>query len=279
MKKLSRNVAVCTMAAVMFCSGAAFAAEIPSIDAASARKNYTAALSVQPMDKSVIVKKNVVIIAPAKEDVVYTLSGYFNGQIIVKTKNTVLKLKDAYLENTAGEAAVYGESKFELSPVAGSVNYIVSSGKSKSKGGAVQCAKDIVLGGSGTLYVSGAVYHGIKGDDVKIKGSGTHYLQGTASGAALNCESLTVEPGKTFNAYFLNSKNGIKADSEIIIASGNFYLYGNGTALKTDRKKDAPAEPHGITLKGGVFHMHGNETLYVTEENACNVTGAAILEE
>lgn len=252
---------------------------LPAVDAATARKNYSQPLTITPRDASVTVKKNLVILAPAGENAEYVLTGYFNGQIISKTKNTRIKLNQAYLENSRGEAAIYGEAKFELSSVADSVNYIVSTGKNREKTAALQCRKDLVLGGSGSLFITGNSFHGVKADDVKIKGSGLLYLSGTKEGAALSCESLTVEPDKTFKAYFANSRNGIKADEEIVIASGNFYLYNNETALKTDKNKDAPAVPHGITLSGGSFHFHGNEGQYSTEKGAWKVSGAKIFDE
>ncbi len=277
---LKRTLITALTTSLLLCNAFLFAQTTPlAPDATAAKKNYGTTLTVTPMDSAVTIKKNTVVIAPKKEGAVYTLSGYFNGQVINKTKNTELKLSNVYLENTRGEAALYGELKTEISSASGTTNYIVSSGSSKEKTAAVQCKKDITLGGSGTLYVIGSVYHGMKGDDIKIKGSGTQYLQGTKKGAALNCESLTVEPEKTFKAWFVGSKNGIKADSEITISSGNFYLYNNETALKTDKKKDAPAEPHAITLKGGTFHVHGNETLYSTEKDAYKTIGAVIVEE
>lgn len=276
-----KNLFKLLTAVVLLCGTALLHAENkpPLTDIEAAKKLYTTPLTVTPMDATVTIKKNTVILAPKKEGAVYTLSGYFNGQIINKTKNTEIKLNGVYLENTRGAAALFGELKTEISTVSGTENYIVSSGTSKEKSGAVMCRKDIVLGGSGTLYVIGSVWHGIKGDDIKIKGSGTHYLKGTANGAALSCETLTVEPGKTFTAWFCDSKNGIKADAEITISSGTFCLYNNGTALKTDKNKDSPGVTHAITLKGGTFRVHGNETLYTTETNAYHADGATFVEE
>ena len=114
-----------------------------TIDSEAAKSSYGNKISIFPMDKSVSIKNNVITISPKREEVVYTISGYFNGQIIVKTKNTELKLKNAYIENTKGQPAIYSEVKFELSSSQGTSNYILSSGKNDSKVGAIYCKKDL----------------------------------------------------------------------------------------------------------------------------------------
>ncbi|MCR4823328.1 MAG: carbohydrate-binding domain-containing protein [Treponema sp.] len=262
----------------LFLTGLAFSEKI-TIDGEGAKKSFSQEFSISPKDSTVSISKDKIILAPKKEGTEYKISGYFNGQIINKTKNTVLKLKDAYLENTSGQAAVYGEAKTEISTSEGSKNYIVSSGASQDKTAAIQCKKNLELGGSGNLYVLGNVYHAVKGDDVKLKGSGNFYLQGTKEGSAINCENLISERGKTFHAYLLNSKNGAKADFVISIASGNFHLYDNKTGLKTDTNKDDPKNPHAINLTGGTIYSKGNQLLYKTEEKSYKARGVKIVEE
>ena len=263
-------------AAILF-SASAFAEKI-TLDVATAKKSFGTEILVSPMDSGVQISKDKIIISPKKEGVTYTISGYFAGQIVNKTKNTVLKLNGAYLENNSGEAAIYGEAKTEISSTKDTKNYVVSSGSANSKTAAIQCKKNLELGGSGTLYVNGSTYHAVKADDVKIKGSGEFYLQGTKKGSAVNCENFIVEKDKNFKAYLVNSKNAVKADYTISIASGNFYIYDNETAFKTDLKKDAPKNPHSITLSGGIFHISGTENLYETEKNAYKAKGAKIVE-
>ncbi len=269
------------LALALFAGSSLFAQKI-IIDSATAKSSYIGQkLSITPDDGTISIKNNRVTIAANAEGVEYTISGYFNGRIVVYTKNTVLKLAGAYLENTDGEPAVFCEAKTEISTTDGTINYIVSSGKGSADGkyGALQGKKNLVLGGSGTLYVDGSTYHGIKADDVKIKGSGTLYVQGTAKGSGLNCTSLTVEKDKTFKAYFINSKNGIKADNTITISSGEFFLYNNGTAFKTDTQQEAPKEKHGIALYGGLIHTFGNGELHSTDKKAFLVRGAKIIGE
>lgn len=262
-------------------AGAAFAQNV-KIDAEDAKKSYGEKVTVTPMDKTVSITKNTITLNPAKEESEYTISGYFAGQIINKKKGTVIKLDKAFIENTSGNAAIYGEAKTEISAAKDTVNYIVSSGTSKDKTAALQCKKNLVIGGSGTLYIDGKTYHAVKADDVKIKGSGTFYFEGTDKGSAVNCENFTVEKDKSFKAYFINSKNGVKADNTISISSGDLYFYNNKTALKTDTKKDNPEDAkakYEITLAGGTIHIKSNKKLYSTEEDAYKVTGAKIVEE
>ena len=171
------------------------------------------------------------------------------------------------------------EAKTEISTFAGTENYVVSTEKNAAKTAAIQCKKNLEIGGSGTLYMVGNVYHAAKGDDVKLKSSGNLYFQGTSEDSGINCENLLVEKSKTFKAYFLNSKNGVKADFTIKIASGEFYFYDNKTALKTDTKKDDPKNPHGIDLTGGTISASGNENFYKTDEKAYKTKGAKIVEK
>ena len=250
-----------------------------SIDYKSAKDSYNQEIKIIPMDDSVTIEKNLITIAPSKEDVTYDISGYFNGQIINKTKDTVIRLNNAYLENTSGLPALKSSSKFEVSTVNGSTNYIVSSGRNYSKVAALQGKRGLVLGGSGTLYVAGNVCHGVEAEEVKIKGSGTFYLQGTKIGSALTCETFTVEQKKDFKCYLLNSKNGLKADGFINISSGNFYLYDNETALKTGIAQQAGDKHHSITLAGGTFYTFANKNLYITEKDEYYPQGAVFISE
>ncbi len=243
------------------------------------KSNYGTELIISPMDETVSVDGNDITIAPEHEDTVYSISGYLNGQITVKTKNTQLKLENAYIENTEGKAAIKCTAKAEISAARDSTNYIISSGRNFSKNAALQSKRGLVIGGSGKLYVMGNNYHGVEAEDVKMKGSGTYYLQGSWKGSALTCESFTVESDKEFTCYCINSKNGIKADSTIKINSGTFYLYNNETALKTELSKSTSAKARGITLAGGVFHTYANKVLERTDKDAYTCEGATFIED
>ncbi|MBQ7157969.1 MAG: carbohydrate-binding domain-containing protein [Treponema sp.] len=273
MKKL-----ILILALALITVGAGFAQKV-KLDPSKAKKNYKTQFTISPKDSSVIITNDTITFTPKKEGTEYTLSGYFNGQIVNKTKNTVFKLNNAFIENTSGAAAIYGEAKTEISAVKNTVNYLVSMGQSLSKTAALQCKKNLEIGGSGTLYAIGSTYHGVKADDVKIKGSGTFYLQGTQEGSALNCHSVLSEKEKSFKAYFINSKNGIKADNTISISSGTFYFYDNEIALKTDTSKEDPTNKHEIALLGGTIYTHGNSSLYLTEKGAYKVKSAKISED
>lgn len=248
-----------------------------SIDTKSDKSSY-GEFVISPNDGTVTKKGGTIKIAPKNEETTYTISGYYSGQIIVETKNTVLRLENAYLENVAGKSAVVCNEKTEISTAKGSKNYIVSSGRSFVKEGALRGKKGLVIGGSGTLFVKGKP-HGIEAEDVKIKGSGTFYIEGTKKGSAIKCENLETEDGKNFSAYFLNSKNGVKADGSIKIKSGKFYIYDNGTAMKTDTEKDSAKEKHEIKLFGGEFHFAGNGAMFATDDGNLDTSGAVIIEE
>ncbi len=238
-----------------------------SIDSEQAKTHFSKSIEITPMDESVFVQKNQIEIAPTEENQIYTISGYFLGQIVVKTKNTSIKLNNAFLENASGNPAIICLEKTEISTAKDSENYIVSFGGFSSNA-AIQCKKDVVFGGSGKLYVKGRVCHGIEAEDAKIKGSGAFYFEGTKNGSALKCDSFSVEDEKTFSAYFINSKNGIKANETIEIASGNFYFYNNQVALKTDSPSKDTKKNHFIKLTGGTFSTYKNAQFYVTKRGA-----------
>ncbi|MBE6353206.1 carbohydrate-binding domain-containing protein [Treponema sp.] len=250
-----------------------------SVNYDEARKNYGTELQISPMNDSVKFGKNTIVIAPEAEDVTYTLSGYYNGEICCTTKNTIIKLKNAFIENSNGRPALLCEAKAEISAAKDSTNYIVSWGKGFAKTAALEGKRGLVLGGGGTLYISGKICHGVESEEAKIKGTGKFYIEGTLKGSALKCTTLTVEEDKTFSCYLLNSKNGIKADNNISVASGNFYLYDNGTALKTDTSEDSPNTAHYINLAGGTFHLFNNTNLYTTDEDSWNTSGAVFIED
>ena len=274
LNKLNFTIAAVAMLAVF---KPAFAQK-PVIKPEDARSKYSNSIRIEPMDGGVKIERNTITFSPKKEGATYLISGYFDGQLINKTKNTVLKLNNAFLENHNGQSTICGEAKTELSSVEGSVNYILMSGSNEKKVAAVHSKKNLELGGSGTVYVKGGTYHAVKGDDVKLKGSGTWYLQSTKEGSGINCKNFIVEKDKSFNAYIFDSKNAVKADFTIKIESGNFFLLDNGTALKTDTRKDDPKSPHFILLNGGKFTVSRLSTLYSTEKDAFKNKGAKIIE-
>lgn len=246
-----------------------------SLDSEKQKTSYNKNFSVSPKT-GVSFEKDKIIIAPKYEDVEYVLTGYFNGQIVNRTKGTILKLKNAYIENSKGEPAILCEAKTEISSTKDTKNWIVSTGTVEAKNGAVQSKKKLVFGGSGEMYVIGNVYHAVKGDDVKLKGSGDFYFEGTAKGSGINCSTFTVELEKSFKAYFLNSKNGIKADSTISIASGNFYLSDLETGMKTDTTSENPSKPHGISISGGLIRYARLTDVFKTDQNALKTNGGKI---
>jgi hypothetical protein len=68
-----------------------------SIDENAEKKIYGEKITVTPMDESVTIKHGKLVLAPKVENSVYTISGYFKGQVIVNTKNTDLQSTSASL--------------------------------------------------------------------------------------------------------------------------------------------------------------------------------------
>ena len=248
---------------------------IPDIN--EARKKYGDQLVLSPLDDSVKISKNQIVLSPVEEGVTYTFSGYFDGQIVNTTKNTVIKLKDAFIENKMGKPAISSETKVEVAVSKESENFIISRGRNYSRSAALRSKRGLVIGGGGKLYVKGKICHGVEAEDVKLKGSGQFYFAGTKKGSAVNCETFLVDEEKTFNAYFVNSKNGIKADRTISISSGNFHFINDTTGLKTDTSQEKPGKAHAIILNGGKILSYSLNTLYKTDENAFINAGAEIL--
>ena len=129
--------------------------------------------------------------------------------------------------------------------------------------------------------------HGIKASKIELKGSGTYTFDGGSDASAANCNKFIVEEEKSFTATFKDSKNGIKADETITIASGTFNFVNittskkKGTALKTDTTADdakdgkEPAE-HYIHLDGGSFTFTDCDAIYSTESDEYFTKAASV---
>ena len=224
-----------------------------------------------------------ITLEPADEKIEYTITGEFEGQIINKTKGTVITLDNAKLKNTNGKAAIYGEAKIELKFKKDSTNTITVTGTADETYGkaAVLCEKAIEIGGSGACTISCENGHGVKGSKIELKGSGNYTFDGGDDSSGLNCNSFTVEQDeekpRTFTAIFKDSKNGIKADETIEIECGTFEFKNiTGTALKTDKKDKEGAEPadHFIHLTGGTFTFTDCAAIYETKKDSFTRTDA-----
>ena len=275
MKILSakRLILVTCVAAAMFmfgCKPESEAEETPAYTI-TAKEGYENTITVDEA-------AGTITLAPAEEGIEYTITGDFEGQIINKTKNTVITLDGANLKNTEGKAVIYGEAKIELKFKKGSVNTITVTGQADETYGkaAVLCEKAIEIGGSGACTISCENGHGVKGSKIELKGSGTYTFDGGDDSSGLNCNSFIVENDsegnpRTFTAIFKDSKNGIKADETIEIACGTFEFKDiTGTALKTDKKDKKGAEPadHYIHLTGGTFTFTNCPVKYETKDDS-----------
>lgn len=180
----------------------------------------------------------------------YNLSGTFNGQIINKTKGSVLNLNNVTLTNIDAPA-IYGEKKVEIKAGKKTNNLISVTGSSDEKIGAITCNKKIELGGSGNITINSSLFHGIKADEVQIKGSGIHEISGTnTEGSAINCNALEVKTSdKIVTVTFKNFRHGIKADKTISIQSGKFIFDESIVVpMKTDSFEDDGENDHSILI-------------------------------
>lgn len=191
----------------------------------------------------------------------FTLTGTFNGQIISKRKDTVLNLNGVTLSNTDAPA-IYGEKKFELSAKKDTENTIITIGSPAKKTAAVLCEKAIEIGGSGKLTIKTNICHGVKGGDVKLKGSLDLTITGKVDdsefipdASAINSNTFYVKDGTTFTAKFDQFKHAIKADETIDINSGSFDLTNIEVAFKTDKKEDGGIADNHIIIKGATLSL------------------------
>lgn len=285
MKILSakRLVFVICVAAAMFmfgCKPESEAEETPAYTI-TAQEGYENTITVDE-------EAGTITLAPAVEGIEYTITGDFEGQIINKTKNTVITLDNANLKNTNGKAVIYGEAKIELKfkkdstntiTVTGTDNTVYEEGKPDFSKAAVLCEKAIEIGGDGSCTISCENGHGVKGKDVELKGKG-NYVFGPAKDSAINCNDFEVKADKTFTATFKDAKNGVKADNTITIASGTFIFENiKKVALKTDTSADDAAgetKEHKITLEGGTFTFTECGSKYSTEEGAFTKSATVI---
>ncbi len=222
-----------------------------------------------------------ITLQPEETDVEYTITGEFEGQIINKTKGTVIILNNAKLKNAEGKAVIYGELKTEIKCEENTTNIITVTGEADKTYGkaAVLCEKAIEIGGDGSCTISCENGHGVKGKDVELKGKG-NYVFGPAKDSAINCNDFEVKADKTFTATFKDAKNGIKADNTITIASGTFIFENiKKAALKTDTSADdnvGETKEHKITLEGGTFTFTECGSKYSTEEGAFTKSASVI---
>lgn len=114
-------------------------------------------------------------LAVASSKSVYTLSGYFEGSILVSNpdnlasyKSVELVLNHVYLRQTeikgVGISYTLDEKYLELNAASGTTNYIVSEGS------AVVSKNNLRLGGDGILNLQSNSAFGAKGDDIGLYG-------------------------------------------------------------------------------------------------------------
>lgn len=234
-----------------------------------AEEGYADSITIDDLAKTIT-------LAPDAEKIEYTISGDFEGQIINKQKGTVIVLNNANISNKEGKAAIFGELKTEIKSENDSVNTITVTGTGDGNA-AVSCEKPVEIGGSGSCTISCENAHGVKASKVTLKGSGIYTFDAGEDSSGINCNEFIVEEEKTFTANIKDSKNGIKADETITIASGTFNFENIAkTALKTDTSKDDAEVEHFIKIDGGTFNFTNCKKIYDTEDGGFTKADAVI---
>lgn len=178
---------------------------------------------------------------------IYTLKGYLKGQVLVTVAGVTVYVNGAFLENDQGKAPIYcnvalTEANEKVEIKAKGINYVAQYGgtynkNNKDTAGAIVSECNVDLGGKGSLYVVGSLKHGVKANKVTIKSEGVRYIQGSADGSAINCDTFVDKAGSNSMLYVINSKNGIKADKSISVTSEgtNINMYDCTVGMKTEK--------------------------------------------
>lgn len=202
-----------------------------------------------------VISSKEIVLSSGEEFPEYTLTGTFNGKISNTAKEATLNLNGVSLSNK-DEPAIYSTKNISILTCNDSINSVISTGREAKKKAAIISEKALVICGDGSLAINSNICHGIKGNDVRIKGNLSLNISGEINGSdfapdgsCINCKTFSVEEGQNFSVKLQQFKHAIKADDSIEIASGNFTLEKVRVAFKTD-----------IAEKGGIAENH----IYIT---------------
>lgn len=146
-------------------------------------------------------------LAVSSKKAVYTLSGYFEGTIVIANPSALTSYKgvELILNNTYLKAAdetlalIHYELKekyLQLDAASGTTNILSSSATG------VDSENNLRLGGAGELDILSSYSHGVKGDDIGLYGSGT--IKVAAGADALHGKNLfsdNLESGTDLVAF------------------------------------------------------------------------------
>jgi hypothetical protein len=165
----------------------------------------------------------------------YTLSGYFNQEILVTATKVQITLNNAVIYNDAGPAVYYASTSksLKIKSQNNTDNYVVSGAYEVASGtpGAIESENNIKFTGKGTLNIYSSTGHGVKGSDISVENAtlniaaekdGIHgkqmaILYGTeADGSYYNKATVNI----------LSADDGIQMETNSKGTKGIFYQFG-----------------------------------------------------
>ncbi len=202
-------------------------------------------------------------VAESKQEL--TLSGYFEGRIVIQNGNSLdtykgitLNLSNAFIVNDDEATIDYSldEKNIEIISVKSTTNYIVNTSETNYDGHGINSLNNIemrIQAGS-NLYLYTVHGHTAKADgDFKIIGPGNIYL--SSGHDAIHCHNFTTTNSGTFTGTFTVTN----AISQAIEAS------------ETDKEGTA-------NITGGTFVINNSESV-IKADYAVNITAGSLTSE
>lgn len=154
----------------------------------------------------------------------YVISGKLAGRIVIGdveevTANTKLMLNDVVIHSTYSSAIEYMPTKKHLTVViaAGTSNLVVCDEKDqtgRTSTAAIYAAEsDIILTGTGTLYIEDKHGHSVKSSELTINGEPN--ITATAGHDAFHASKILRMTGGTMNVVYANDAFSAGSDSDL----------------------------------------------------------------
>lgn len=224
-------------------------------DLAALKKKYGAFSIVKEKGNDAVLSDDgkVYTISVSIEKSSYTLSGYFEGRIVIDNKDGLesykgveLKLDNACIVSSLGTAVAYSPDKknIELAAKRDTENYIIAS----EEGDAVSSSNNLEIDGKGTLHLNTAAGHALNAKDTVRFYDATsidivsghdgihagHFVADNEETLAADFEAFT---GTVKILYALSQGfdcTTSKGTGTIDISSGTFEIANCESAFKTD---------------------------------------------
>lgn len=170
------------------------------------------------------------------------LSGYFPNKLTISgtpTEVTKVILNDCAILTDAGSCLEYicESEKMVVVSNPGTENYFIQTSEDSTyeKKGAIHSEDDLVLTGTGVVYINNEVGHGVRGSKLELKGDGSVFVK-AGHDAFHGSQVLDIYHGNYF-VYQCNDPfgTGVRAAGEelklrgiIRVFGGNFHIFGMG---------------------------------------------------